>query len=237
MGEASRKCTPRYDLQSDVLISGKATFANERRIEQPLFRLPPELAAWGRQIAAENAYQLPESAEHPAGYLLRGVSEPANLASLKTASIEGKPVLIAPGDAPWLKANECFVVSVVTFEQLTVGGAWRQYLSSWELLTGLRGQTIEPGADVRLTLHTRFIQPLMDLSLVLLGIPLVLTRGSRNIFLAGGIGAGLVAAQMLVVLACRGLGINYLLPVTWAAWLPLLIFGPIAYVLARPLWD
>jgi len=237
LGENGRKCTPRYDIRSDVLISGKATYAKDRRIAEPLFPLPPELAAWGRQIVAENAYYQPATTERPAGYLLSAVRQPANLNKLASASLGGRPVLLSPADTPGLKPDECFVVSVVTFEQLTVGSAWRQFLSSYELVTGIRGQTIEPGADVRLTVHSRVVQPLLDVALVLLGIPLVLSRGSRNIFMAAGIGGGLVAGVMVVVMACHALGSNYLLSATLAAWLPLLVFGPIAYAVARPLWD
>jgi lipopolysaccharide export system permease protein len=248
MGEMAKKCTPRYDPRTDVLISGRNTLANEKRITQPIFRLPPELNAWGRQIVAQDAYHLPADNRHPAGFLLRGVKQPANLAALRSAAWpveEGssappagrEPILISPADADWLKPDECFVVSVISFEQLTMGGAWRQFLSSYELLTGLRGQSIEPGADVRLLLHMRLIQPLLDVTLVLLGVPLVLTRGSRNVFLAGGIGGGLATLLIVVVLICRALGVNYLLDATLAAWLPLLIFGPVAYVLARPIWS
>jgi lipopolysaccharide export system permease protein len=237
LGENGRKCTPRYDIRSDVLISGKATYAKDRRIAEPLFRLPPELAAWGRQIVADNAYYQSANRDRPAGYLLSGVRQPANLEKLSSVSLGDHPVLLSPADTPGLKRDECFVVSVVTFEQLTIGGAWRQNLSSWELFTGIRGQTIEPGADVRLTLHARVVQPLLDMALVLLGIPLVLGRGSRNIFVAAGIGGGLVAGVMVVAMACHALGTNYLLSATLAAWLPLLIFGPIAYTIARPLWD
>jgi lipopolysaccharide export system permease protein len=237
LGEKGRKCIPRYDIRTDILITGQATFAKERRITAPVLRLPAEFAAWGRQITAENALYLPASDEHPAGYLLRKVSQPANLAELDYLGLNQETILFSPKQAPWLKADECFVASVVTFEQLSVGGAWRNYLSSYELFTGIRGQTIEPGADVRLTLHARAIQPLLDLSLVLLGIPLVLTRGSRNIFVAAGIGLALVGALFLIKLACHAMGNNYLLSSTLAAWLPLLVFGPAAYVLARPLWD
>jgi hypothetical protein len=42
---------------------------------------------------------------------------------------------------------------------------------------------------------------------------------------------------LIVVLVCRALGVNYLLDATLAAWLPLLVFGPLAYVLSRPIWD
>jgi lipopolysaccharide export system permease protein len=101
----------------------------------------------------------------------------------------------------------------------------------------MRTQTIEAGAHVWLTLHARFIKPLLDLCLVLLGIPLVLSLGTRNIFVAAVIGILLAAVLVMVVLACDTLGKNYLLGATLAAWLPLLIFGPMAYTFARPLWD
>ena len=236
LGDQSRKCTPRYDIQTDVLISGKSTYAKDRRIVQPLFRLPAELWGWGRQIVATDGFQTRATADHPAGYLLKGVKQP-DLDHLASAELDGRRVLYSPLDTPWLKKDECFVVSVVSFEQLTVGGAWRQYLSSYELITGLHNRTIEPGADVRVTLHARVVQPLLDMALVVLGIPLVLTKGSRSIFLAAGICVVVVAVLFLVTIVCHGLGSNYLLDPTLAAWIPLVVFGPLAYTLARPLWD
>ncbi len=237
MGDHSRKCTPKYDLRTDILISGKSTLAKNRQIEEPLFRLPQELATWGRQIAADAAFEQPATADHPAGYLLRGVKLPVNLPQLPSQKLDDQIVLYSPADMPWLKADECFVVSVVTFEQLTVGGAWRNYLSSYELITGIRGRVIEPGADVRVTLHARLVQPLLDFSLVLLGLPLVLTGTSRNIFLAAGMCGGMVALLYFVVFTCHGLGSNYLLDPTLAAWIPLVVFGPVAFTWARPIWD
>ncbi len=238
LGETGRKCTPRYDRRTDILISSQYTYANEKRLSAPNFsHLPPEFSDWGRRLTAENAYYRRADANHPAGYLLTNVKQPSNLAQLPSRGFDGNPVLFSPSDTPWLKAGECFVASVVTFEQLSSGGSWRQNLSSYELVTGLRNQTIEPGADIRLTLHSRLIRPLLDLSLVLLGIPLVLSRGSRNIFMAALIGVGIAAMVLIVDAAAGALGRSYLMSATLAAWLPLLIFGPLAFTLARPLWD
>jgi len=236
-GTAARKVTPRYDLRTDILLAGKASYAADKRIEEPNFLLPPELASWGRQISAANAYYKPAEGDRPAGYLLTDVKLPVNLPALSSLKVEDKDWVFSPKDYSWLQPNECFVASVVTFEQLSIGGNWRQYLSTHELVTGIRGRIIEAGADVRVTLHARMVQPLLDITLVFLGLPLVLTRGNRNIFVAAGIALGLVAGFYLVVLACHGLGSNYLLSPTLAAWLPLLIFGPVAYTLARPIWD
>jgi len=235
-GETGRKCTPKYD-RSDILISGQFTFANQKRLASPLFGLPPELVAWGRKVAADNAFYLPAEDSRPAGYLLTGVKQPTNLGQLRSCGLGEGPILCSPLDTPWLKPDECFVVSTVTFEQLSIGSAWRQNLSSAELISGLRGQTIDPGADVYLTLHSRFVRPLLDMSLVLVGIPLVLRRETRNIFMAAVMGLGLVVALWAVVMASDALGRNYLISAALAAWLPLLVFGPLAYTTARPLWD
>lgn len=237
LGENARKCTPRYDIRTDILIAGKATRGKDRQIVEPQFQLPPELAVWGRQITAKAAYQSPATDQHPAGYLLTGVTQPANLSQLPSATLESETVLLSHVDTPWLKPGECFVVSMVPFEQLTIGGAWRPFLSSYELITGLYNETVEPGADIRVLLHKRLLQPIIDFSLVLLGIPLVLTRNSRNIFLAAGLCAGLMAVLQLVLLTCHGLGSTYLLDPLWATWIPVLTFAPLAYVVARPLWD
>lgn len=236
-GDTGKKCTPKYDNRTDILISAQSTYANQKRLSNPKFGLPTGLAAWGRQIVAENAYYLGATAEHPAGFLLASVKHPANLAVLASRSLDGRAVLFSPADTPWLNAGDCFVASIVTFEQLALGTSWQQNLSTSELITGLHDQTIEPSAGIRLTLHARFVRPLLDLSLVLLGIPLVLSRGSRNIFMAAVVGICLAASVLVVDQAAGALGRTYLLDTTLAAWLPLLIFGPLAYTCARPLWD
>jgi lipopolysaccharide export system permease protein len=237
-GEKAKNCTPQFDPRSDVLLSGKRAIGKERRIEEPLFRLlSPELAAWGRQISAESAWYFPFEQNRPAGYLLTGVKQPTNLAKLASLVLNGEAILLSPSDTPWLKPNECFVVSVVSFEQFSLGSSWRQNLSTSELVAGLKNKSLQSGADILVTMHGRFVQPLLDLTLVFLGLPLVLSRGNRNIFVAGAICLALMAAFFVVSLVCQGLGNNYLLEPTFAAWLPVLIFAPVAFTLARPLWD
>ena len=238
LGETAKPCRPMFDMQSGLLISGKNTFANEKRIEGVKFsQLPGELESWGRQITAGNAYYLPATPQHPGGYRLRGVHQPANLAEKKSVLLAGQPLVYSPADTNWLQAGECFVATGVNFEQLTVGTAWQQYLSTGELVRGLRNRSLDYGANVRVTLHKRLVQPFLDMALFFLGVPLVLTRQNRNIFVAGLLGLVLVGGFFFVTLLSHWLGANYFLSPPLSAWLPLLIFGPLAYMLSRPLWD
>ena len=237
-GEKSKGCTPQFDPRSDVLLDGKKAIGKERRIEEPTFRLiSPELNAWGRQVAADSAWYLPYESGRPAGYLMTGVKFPANLANLNSLVLNGEPILLSPRDTPWLKSDQCFVVSVVSFEQFSLGASWRQNLSTEELVLGLKNRSLQSTADMLVTMHGRFVAPLLDLTLVFLGLPLVLSRGSRNIFVAGAICLSLMATLFVTNLVCRGMGNNYLLSPPLAAWLPMLLFGPVAFVLARPMWD
>lgn len=237
LGDAQKECHPKYDPQTDILLTGRHTFAKDKRLVQPQFRLPAEMLAWGKMITAENAYFEPAASGRPNGYRLRQVRSPNDLQKLPSYASDGRTILFSPKDTPWLKPDECFVASEVTFEQLYVGNGWRQFLSSTELITGLHRRTLENGADVLVTMHGRLIQPVLDVVLLFLGIPLVLGRENRNIFLAAGQCVGLTLCFFMVTLAAQSLGTNYLLNPVLAAWLPLLVFGPVAYVTSRPLWD
>ncbi len=229
LGESARTLRPRYDNKTDVLIRGAATFANEQRIKEPNFWLPAGLDRYGSQLIAENAYYQGPDNQHPGGYLFRRVRQPQEL--LRQPSLlgpEGEVVIYTPRDAAWLQPDECFLVSEVTFEQLAGGSTWRQFSSTWELIRDLDNPSLGYGADVKVAIHARLLQPLLDLNLFLLGLPLVLGSGNRNPFVAIGQCAAVVAVFTVTVLGAQYLGAAvYLAPHT-AAWLPLLVFAPVA---------
>lgn len=237
LGESARPLTPRRDHRTSILITGKATVAARQEITQPSFRLPNSLSQFGRQLAARKATYQPPAAEHPGGYLLEGVSHPADLQELTSAAQDGAPVILTPKDHAWLKPDACFVVSDITFEHLVADSVWCQFSSTPELIEVLRNPSLDYGADTRVTLHRRFVQPVLDVTLLFLGIPLVLSRSNRNIFVAAAKCLLLVAAFFVVILGCQALGSTILVSPALAAWLPMLVFIPIAYVGALRRWE
>ncbi|MHB8969680.1 MAG: LptF/LptG family permease [Pirellulaceae bacterium] len=237
LGENSAQLTPRRDNQTRILLAGKATVAAHQQITQPSFRLPGTFAQFGRQLVARQANYLPANDEHPRGYLLDGVTQPANVAEIPSALLDGKPVIFSPKDNPWLKPDQCLVASEITFEHLAADQAWRQYSSTAQLIGALRNPSLDYGADTRVTVHRRFVQPVLDVTLLFLGLPLVLTRSNHNVFVAVGQCLLIVAAFFVVVLACQALGNAILISPALAAWLPMLIFAPVAYVTALRRWE
>jgi len=235
-GENGYEIKARYDNATNILMNGALSYANERRILRPRFRLPDNMVRFARLLVAENAYYQEASDVHEGGYLMKQVSRPPDIAQKPSLVADGRRVIITPRDEPeWLKADECFVVSGVNFDQLSGANGWRQFSSTRQLIQGLSNPSLglagDFGADVRVSIHTRIVQPLLDLTLFFLGLPLVLSGNNRNVFMAIGL-CGLVStAFMMVVMCFQYLGTVSLMRPALAAWVPLMVFVPVAVAL------
>ena len=92
----------------------------------------------------------------------------------------------------------------------------------------LRSPSTDLGADVRVAIHSRFVQPFLDTTLLFLGLPFVITRTNRNPFISIGLSIAVITVFMLIDLGCQALGSGGWLQPALAAWLPLIIFAPVA---------
>jgi lipopolysaccharide export LptBFGC system permease protein LptF len=86
-------------------------------------------------------------------------------------------------------------------------------------------------------IHARFTTPLLDMVLTLLGIPLVLGPIRRGVFVAIGQCVLMTIVFFLVVMGCHALAASDVLGPAAAAWLPLLVLGPLAAWRAQPMWQ
>ncbi len=234
-GEAGKELEPRRDARTNILIRGKQTYANHQRIEKPAFLLPTALGDYGKQLIASDGFYLPADSQHPGGYLLKNVSQPKAIDSKPSLTLGDDPIILTRHDYSWLEKDDCFVVSDVNFEYLASSADWRSNASLPDLIASLRNPSLNFGADMRVAIHARIVQPVLDVVLLFLGLPLVLSRNSRNLFLAIGLCVLVVVVFYLVVLGCQYLGTSYLVSPALAAWLPLLIFVPIAVAMSQPL--
>lgn len=237
LGQTVRAVHPRYDNETDIYLSGRATVPKHRHLVEPHFRLPATLAGFGHQLQAELGVYQEATDAHPAGYLLLNVHQPAAIDSLPAGRIGDRTVLYTGRDFPWVAPGQCFVATRVDFDQLQGGNLWHAYTSSRQLIAALRNPSLDYGADVRRAIHARLLQPLSDLLLFLMGLSIVFTQRGRNLFVAVGLCAGLIVLFLVVNLACQALGNNYLLSPAFSAWCPIVLFGPAAYYMAWPIWQ
>ncbi|MEN1679920.1 MAG: LptF/LptG family permease [Planctomycetota bacterium] len=235
-GGGAQSLQSRWDNQTDVLLAGDSVVIASRKILRPAFKLPRRLAVHGKQLAAAEADYFPPAGDRPGGYWLREVATPeAVLRSPSLRDAEGQIIVASPADTPWLGEGEVFVVSGVPFELLASGSNWRDYASTPELVRELASPSVELGADVNVAVHRRLLAPLTDLTLLMLGLPLVVSRGARNPFLAIGLALVVVTGFFLVALGGQSLGSSGWLRPALAAWAPLLVFVPVAVGLSDPL--
>jgi len=236
-GDVPHPFEARYDHRTEILFRGQTAQMATCRIAAPSLLLPPALAEYGPQIDAAEGVWLPADDQHPAGYLLRCVSEPADIDRLQPLEAGAETVVITRSTAPWLAPNECFVTSDVTFEQLIGSTNWSQYSSTVDLVRAIANPSLGVGADVPLRVHARFVAPFLDMSLALLGIPLVVGPNRRGIFIAVGLCVAMTVIFFLVVLGCHALATSYIMSPSLGAWLPLLVLAPLAAWRAQPMWQ
>ncbi len=233
-GNAPREVVPQYDERTNVHIRGRAAYADRQRIDKPVFRLPGALDSYARQIAGREAFYKPPQAGRPGGYLVDGVEQPKDLHLQASLRVGDRPLVITARDAPdWLRPDQCFLVSDVTFEQLTNNETWRELMSTAQLIRSLRKGSPDYGGKVRVAIHARLIQPLLDMTLLFLGLPLVLAWGTRNVFFAMFLCGALMSAFTAVVMGFQQLGAMSVVSPALAAWAPLIVFAPLAVEMAQ----
>ena len=114
--------------------------------------------------------------------------------------------------------------------EMRQSAGWIRYLSSKrlaELSAGLEGQLL---VQARHAKAARFTTPLVNLLLLLLGLPFILDRIPGSILASGGkalLVCGACFLLMFVTQNLGGMGTLSALP----AWLPIIIFTPVAVVL------
>jgi lipopolysaccharide export system permease protein len=128
------------------------------------------------------------------------------------------------------------VASDVNFEQMIGSTNWSQYSSTLDLMRAIANPSLGVAAEIPLRVHARFTAPVLDITLLLLGIPLVFGPNRRGIFAAVGACVGMTVVFFLVVMGCHALAAGDLLSPSLGAWAPLLVLGPLAAWAAQPMW-
>ncbi|TWU05514.1 LptF/LptG family permease [Stieleria varia] len=233
-GDAEQLISPSYDQANGILLEGKSIKPRSRLVLEPSFRLDGDFPGYGDVLMADTAQWMAATEEHPEGYLLQNVVDPENIDSLPSLAAGDRPVLMTSRDQVWLSTRECFVATTVNTDILQTDQSSTRLCSSAELVKRLRNPAVHNSMKTRVLLHERLIRVPLDFSLFLLGLPLVINRRGRNLFVMIGIAIGTVIGFFVLKTVASAMGGNgYLVSPAVAAWLPLIILGPFAYVRLR----
>lgn len=228
-GELPRQMKPTFEHDAVALFQGNHLLPVNFQIVSPFLNIQggPLLQTFGSKVQAASALYQSPTQSRPGGYLFQEVSSPTNIDLLSSVmAIDGKPLLLTSKDTNWIDPGNCFLVSKTEYEMLRGGSAWKQFAATSELVQHLKGET-RSGNDLRVQIHGRILRPLIDWTVILLGVPILLTRPDRHMFWVAGACLFIVAGFTAVVLAMSALGTagSFISP-TLATWLPILVFLP-----------
>ncbi len=233
-GERGQLVKAQYDKINRVLIDGKLLFVPSHRIEGPSFQLYGEYPGYSDLLLASSAQWMEADENHPAGYLLSRVTRPENIDQVASVDFQGRPILMTRYDQPWLEPEQCFFATSISSDFLQTNQSATRMSSVADLVRRIRNPALFSSKRLEVLLHERIIRPPLDFVLILLGLPLVINRRGRNLFVMVGAAMATVMAFFAIKTVAGGMGSSaFLVSPTTAAWIPLLVLGPIAYVRFR----
>jgi len=230
-GDAEQPILPSYDKISGILLQGKAIRPRSRQLVEPSFRLDADYPGFGDSVVSVSAQWLPADQSHPEGYLMQGVHTPPAIDHIASTGTAERTVLMTAKDHAWIAPGECFVVTPVNPEILQTDQSSTRLASSSQLYHRLRNPAVHNATSTHVLLHERIIRVPLDFCLFLLGLPLVINRQGRNLFMMIGAAMGMVMFFFVLKTLGSALGSGgYLVSPAMAAWLPVLVLGPFAYM-------
>jgi lipopolysaccharide export system permease protein len=219
MGEKEIGVRGAYE-PNGTLIEGRTALRKSHLVKDFSSVFPERLAGNIIHITAEEAYYLPPGARpRGGGWLLIG-AQPAELEGLSLPCLE----MIDPGKY-FLSTEQ------VDFEAVTRARTWFVLASTHRIREELSRPDSTRLAAIAVLFHMRLTRPILGLLLVVMGLSVILRDQNRNLFISAGLCLVLCAVFFAACFACKQFGDNEYVSPALAAWLPVLLFGPLAFVL------
>lgn len=209
-----------YDHLTRIQIDGKKLLPAKKTIEFAEFVLPaPGIVEELTTLKAEKAKFRRGHQGRPTGWYLVHVTPSFRDLPLTES---GREIIFDEPDI-----DGVFVATALAPDQLYKRTSSYTMLSSSELMLRIQNPAFGLVSVHRLVLHlhSRFLQPLLNIIAVLLTIPLMVRRESLGLVVDSGICALLQGIMFGVIQVCQFLGGSLILPPDLAAWLPVIIGG------------
>jgi lipopolysaccharide export system permease protein len=206
-----------------IFISGERASRRDRVVKNFSVLIPETIDPNLLHLFAREAYYYPpgEGPYGGGGWLLTG-TQPAELPERweKSSILEFKDL-----GKYFLHTEE------VDFETVTRARTWFVYASTLRLLQELNRPDSSRLASMAVLFHMRLTRPLLGMLLVFMGLSVILRDQNRNVFISTALCLVLCAVFFGACFTCKHLGDDEYLSPALAAWLPVLTFGPLAFVL------
>jgi len=211
-----------YDANR-VHIDGSLAYRREQTVEKFYVTLPVTAKSEMKHLSAARAQYIPPIPRQrfSGGWLMTGTS-PAELPP--DTYDEDVIEMIDPGRF-FLHVREA------TFDRATRGQKTQSYASTRSIYELMQRTDVGRMNNLAVTFHMRLTRPIVGMLLVIMGLSIVLRDQTRHVFISAGLCLAMCAVFFAVVFGGKFLGTGDYLSPALAAWLPVLIFGPISVAL------
>jgi lipopolysaccharide export system permease protein len=213
---------------NNIHLHGDHAVRKTLTIFKSFYCLIPEAVA-GEQgqlhLQAEEAHYVKATETSPAGWELLG-TQPAE-------TVKPIPGILDVIDVDTTNHTGHFFLHVrkVDFDHLTRNPNWYQMAPTKKLYDDLNDPDSTRLASMAVLFHMRLTRPLLGMVLVVLGLSVILRDQNRNVIISSGMCLVLCGVFFAFSYACKTLGDNEYINPAFSAWLPVVTFGPFAFVL------
>lgn len=228
------------DMETGILVQGQQLVIDEAKITEIQMTLPRQLRTEFLDIHAD--YGIIQDADPqrntPVGVLLEKGVKPDDLLRSKSIAWEDKTIVFTPSQYSWLNSDEIFVACNLDVQEMAYGENLFRFSSVSEMIDSLKKPSRRFGLGDQVAIHERILKPLLELTLVLLGLPLVISNPNRNIFFSAAACMLIIALLELTTAASHAAGeYRVIQPAALSAWLPVIVFLPLSVFSFRKLFD
>jgi lipopolysaccharide export system permease protein len=219
-GEKESEVNGAYDTNG-MQVSGRVAIKKDMIVKDFVVVFPPKV---GREsitaLQAKEARYIPPGGEGQSGGWMLTTTKPEELDGWSRRDLLE---CIVPG--------QYFLRTDLDFEKVTRLKNWHIYTPTWRLLEELNRLENNKLASVAVMFHMRLTRPILGMVLVFLGLSVILRDQNRNVFISAGMCLILCGFFFVACFTCQSMGNNEYLSPALAAWLPVLLFGPLSFVM------
>ena len=207
-----------FDYNGGVHIVGESASRKDMSIKKFQLTLKEEVAGQLIHLMADQAQYTPLG--HRKGqWEMTGVNHPeleVNIPGILQQIDKGRYIL---------------TVKDADFEALTRNPNWFTLASTWRLHEELERPESGRQSQMAVLFHMRLTRPILGILLVFLGLSVILRDQNRNVIVSSGMCLVVCGVFFGINYSCKMLGDHDYLSPALAAWMPVLISGPLSLVM------
>ncbi len=219
-GKRELVAQPSYD-SNGIHVEGSTARRVDRSVTFFNCTIPDAQGNGLVHLAAKEAHYVPPGDGQFTGGWLLGDTVPAEIQDWNNPKLAR---MVSPGR--WFVYTRD-----IDFEMVARNGTWYMLFSTARINQLLHRSDTRRMESMAVLFHMRLTRPIIALLLVVMGLGVILRDPHRHVFISAGWCLVICSMFFALVFASKYLGDHEIFPPALAAWLPVLIFGPSAFIM------